>query len=324
MSHYSPIIPQVCNVLEQHGDRLSLADLARAVGTSPSEVRRQVEAYADLEPERADDQYAGDFYHLVIDPADQVSDDPEPSDDDWVVLNVTSERVVGVEQFDAAVLAPLYQAAERLLLEEPDNEDLQEAVATLRQRFLPGILRPRHFRGPWVGELGRAIQEQRRVRIVYSRIWNPGVTERVIDPYALVHTSRGAEVDAGPVDSDGQIRTFLVSRIRELEVLDESFDRPEDAADLSIAQRALTRITGFVPPSGRWVLDKWAERVEVDSEDATGLQFTAHVLPPVEWRCALMMLMAGPEAWIDQPDLDAEKGVLAERLLAHHRLNAAG
>jgi proteasome accessory factor C len=90
---------------------------------------------------------------------------------------------------------------------------------------------------------------------------------------------------------------------------------------MSLAQRALTRITGFVPPSGRWVLDKWAERVEVDSEDATGLQFTAHVLPPVGWRCALMMLMAGPEAWLDEPALDAEKGVLAERLLAHHGLD---
>ena len=155
-------------------------------------------------------------------------------------------------------------------------------------------------------------------------MWNPGVTERIIEPYEIVHTSRGAEVDAGPIDDAGQIRTFLVSRIRAMEVLDEGFDRPEGATDLSIAQRELTRITGFVPTSGRWVLDKWAERVEVVSEDATGLEFSAHVLPPVAWRCALMMLMAGPEAWVDDPDLDAEKRVLADRLLAHHRLVSEG
>lgn len=315
-----PLIVDICRVLEQHGDRLALAVVASAVHAPVDEVRREIQAFGNLESDRPAAAYAGDLYRLVIDPVDELSDDPAPSDDDWVVLNVDSEQILGIHQFDAAVLGPLYAAAEQLLAEEPGNEVLRQATERLRLRFLPGVQPLQQFRGARNAVLRDAIERRRRVRIVYSRQWNPGLTERVIEPYELVHTSRGPEVDAGPVDGAGQIRTFLVHRIRELEVLDEAFERPADATELSVAKRALTRITGFVPPAGRWVLDKWAERVTVVAEDPTGVRFVAHVLPPVGWRCGLMMLMAGPTAWLDDVTLDEQRAVLARRLLEHHGL----
>jgi proteasome accessory factor C len=320
MAEYSPVMLDVCRVLEQHDGRLTFAQLAVALHADVDEVRRQVEAFADLDSSATLDLYLPERSYLLIDPADPAAEDPLPSDDDWVTLTSSATEVLGIEQFDATVLGPLYQAAERLLLEEPANETLQDATAVLRQRFLPGIRRPRHVNAPRVAELSRAIEQRRRVRIVYSRAWNPGVTERVIEPYELNHSSRGAEVDAGPLDDDGEIRTFLVNRIRALEVLDETFVRHVDAGERCIAARGLTPVTGFVPHRGRWAVDKWAERVEVGRQDETGLEFTAHLLPPVQWRCALMMLMAGPDAWLYEDDLDAERVGLAERLLAHHQL----
>ncbi len=106
-----------------------------------------------------------------------------------------------------------------------------------------------------------------------------------------------------------------------MEVLDDTFERPHDAATMSIAKRELTRVTGYVPHVGRWALEKWAERVVVRREDDTGVEFAAHVLPPVTWRCAIMMLMAGPEAFLHDAELNRETSALAARLLGHHGLS---
>jgi proteasome accessory factor C len=319
MSGYRTLIADVCRILEHHGS-LTLRQLAETLGAPVGEVRRQAEAYADLDTAATLESYLGDASYLLIDPADPDDWEAPPSDDDWVVLKDSEQAVLGIEQFDADVLGPLYQAAEELLLEEPYNDDLRDAAALLRKRFLAGMRRPRHYNARAVGLLGSAIRECRKVRIVYSRAWEPGVTERVIEPYVLIHTSRGAEVDAGPIDEQGQIRTFLVNRIRSLEVLDETFDRPGDAQDRSAVARQPTTVVGYVTHEGRWAIEKWSEDFSVKSQDAAGMAFEAQVLPPVPWRCALMMLMAGPDCSWDGDKLDREVGVLAQRLIEQHRL----
>lgn len=320
MTGYSSLIGGICEVLEQHGGGLSIGTLAKALDAHPAEVRRQVEAYADLETAATLEEFVGDTSYLLIEPADPYADGAPPSDEDLVTLNASAREVLGIEQFDAVVLGPLYQSAERLLVEEPDNQDLRDAAVLLRKRFLPGIRRPRHFNTRRVGELGRAIREHRRVRIIYSRAWQPGVSERVIEPYAVHHTSRGAEVDAGPVDEAGQIRTFLVNRIRELTVLEETFERPQDAEALSASARQLTDVSGYVTHAGRWAVEKWAESFTVTDRDEAGVAFVAQVLPPVEWRSGLMMLLAGPGSRLDDRSLDQQRAAVARRLLAHHGL----
>ena len=54
--------------------------------------------------------------------------------------------------------------------------------------------------------------------------------------------------------------------------------------------------------------------------DEAGLMFTAHLLPPVEWRCALMRIAAGPALDLNDKDLDREAALLAAQLLDHHGL----
>ena len=323
MTAYAPLVLEVCRLLDQQGGELSIGELARALAQAPDEVRRQVSAYADVDLDPAIDLAWGSVF-LSIEPFDAESDDPQPSDDDRVCLDAASEDVLGVEQFDATVLGPLYQAAEDLLFEEPGNEDLEDAVVLLRQRFLSGVRRRRLAGARWVAELRQAIDGRRRVRITYSRAWEPGVTERVIEPYDLTYTSRGAEVDAGPLDDSGAIRTFLVPRIRRLEVLEDQFDPPDDALALCVAARELTPVEGYVRHDRRWVLDKSCERVDVGPTDEGGFIFTAHVLPPVNWRCALMQITAGRAIDFNDASYEQEARVLARRLWAHHRLDDTG
>ena len=64
----------------------------------------------------------------------------------------------------------------------------------------------------------------------------------------------------------------------------------------------------------------WAERVDQGDSDGYGVIFTAWLLPPLPQRIGLMMLLAGPDAYLDDPDLDGHRAELARELLAHHGL----
>ena len=90
-------------------------------------------------------------------------------------------------------------------------------------------------------EFHRAVLDRRKIKIIYSRAWYPGVTERVIEPYAMVRTRRGWEVDAGPVDDHGRLRTYLLTGVQSFSVLDETFERPADVDALLRAQRGRRR-----------------------------------------------------------------------------------
>ena len=65
-----------------------------------------------------------------------------------------------------------------------------------------------------------------RMRITYSNTWIPKVDTRTIEPYRVMSTSRGYEVDAGPLDATGAPRTFLITQVRDWEVLPDTFTPP--------------------------------------------------------------------------------------------------
>jgi predicted DNA-binding transcriptional regulator YafY len=168
-------------------------------------------------------------------------------------------------------------------------------------------------------ELHRAAQERRRVRIVYARTWQPGTAERIVEPYRVLRTRRGWEVDAGPVDDAGRIRTYLVSGIGELSVLDEAFERPPDVDELIARQRASVTVELVVPQTGRWAVERFAESVALLADDEESVKVRAALLPPVEQRVGLILICAGPEAFVTAPRSMLDAGAdLARRLLDHH------
>jgi proteasome accessory factor C len=319
MSAYRQIITEVVAMVEEMAQPLTLRELSEALSVPCGEIRRQVVAF-----DSGDDgiDYDGTRPAVFIDPAGDEWGDYGPSDDDRVkVVGAAMRERLGVERFDASVLAPLYQAAAALAEQEPQNTELASAAEGLLTQFLPGLRRRDPFRAELIGQLGRAISENGRVRIRYSRAWKPGVFSRTVEPYRIVHTRRGAELDAGPPAADGTIRTYLVSRIYRVEVLDSTFVRPGDAEERCDAARVLTTVRGQVPIERLWVIERAAEETRTWNLEPGIVAFEADLLPPVAWRAGRMMAVAGAGARLEDPALAAGAAQIARELWDHHGLD---
>lgn len=312
-------LPEVFALLAAHPNGLALTELGERLGAPAEELRADLLAFftADL----------GGLLGLsrpsvleFVGP-DGLDEDPNRAEIVRIVDERPSEEL-GVEYVDAASLGLVYASARALLEVEPQNEDLAGALDVLAETLFGDTLEhssPHAWNGP-LEPLQEAARERRRVRIVYSRSWYLGVTERVIDPYLLVQTRRGWEVDAGPPDADGTLRTFLLSNIREFEVLDETFEPPADLAAKLEAQRATRTVTVRIPHTARWAADMYAERVRVVEDDELTVTVELDLLEPVERRVGLLLLAAGEDASVvSPPRMIRAVSEIAGELLAHHR-----
>jgi predicted DNA-binding transcriptional regulator YafY len=319
-------LPEVFARLAASPDGLALQDLADAFDTSVAELRQDLLAFytADI---------GGEWLLSrpeVLEFLGPDGDTEDPGTADVVRLVAESPIDLGVEYVDAGELGRVHAAAQALLEIEPDNVELAEALDVLAETMFgqaageattdgAGTESPAAAPNGLLPRLRRAQGEGRVVRIVYSRAWEPGVTEREIEPWRLVQTRRGWEVDAGPVDDQGRIRTYLISNIRSVEVLDRAFVVPDDVDDLLARQRATTRVRVLLPQESRWVADFYAEQVSFVEDDERDVVVDLELLPPVEDRIGRLLLTAGPTATVlDPPALDSAGVVLAEELLLHH------
>jgi predicted DNA-binding transcriptional regulator YafY len=312
-------LPEVFARLAEHPDGLPLSALADELDIKVDELREDLAAFftADL------GIMLGLYRPDVLEFLGPDGDEALPADAQ-VVRIVQPPEELGVEHVDAAELALVYSAARALADIEPDNADLLGALDVLTETLFGDAVAPAppvaaaRWNRP-LPVLQQAQEQRRRVRIVYSRSWVHGVGERVIEPYRLVQTRRGWEVDAGPVGDNGTLRTFLLSNIREAELLDETFEPPADLGSLLEAQRATTTVRVCLPQDGRWAADMYAERVTFVADDPESVVVDVDLLPPLGRRVAMLVLAAGPEAFVVSPqELDREVGLLAEELLIHH------
>ena len=314
-------LPHVLEVLTAYPNGLALDDLAEQVGAETAELREDLLAFytAEVEPfglERA--QHGLEF--LGSD-----GDDVDPNKAE--VVRISGDLgldELGVHHLTAGELALLYAAASRLQDLDPDDEHLAAAVDALAETMFDEPSTPEgeeHYAWEeFLAPLHEGISQRRKVRIVYSRAWYSGVSDRVIEPYRLVSTRRGWEVDAGPLDDAGVMRTFLLSNIREAELLDDTYEVPDDLEELLVRQRETARIRVRLPQAGRWAGDMYAEEVHVVDEDELVIALDLDLLPPLEHRLGLLMLAAGTSSEVVSPvDLAKTGPALAEELLAHHR-----
>ena len=317
-------LPEVFELLAEHPDGLPLVDLAARLEVPVEELRQDLLAFfvADV----------GGLLGLsrpdVLDFIGADGDDVDPNEAEIVrLIDERPTEELGVEYVDASELALIYTAATALLEIDPDDADLAGAIAVLTETMFgeegadAGI--PTSA-GP-LEALQDAARRRRKVRIVYSRSWYAGVTERVVDPYRLVQTRRGWELDAGPPDEAGALRTFLLPNIRECEVLDEEYTAPPRLPALLEAQRATSTVRVRIPHQARWAADMYAEQVDVVGDDELDVTLDLALLPPVEQRLGLLLLAAGPDAAVlDPAGLVAAGPRLAAELLAHHRSVGSG
>jgi predicted DNA-binding transcriptional regulator YafY len=320
-------LPEVFALLTVQPGGLPLAELASQVGVPVDELREDLLAFytADLNP-----MLFGLSRPTVLEFLGPDGDDVDPNDAE--VVRVVDERPgdeLGVEHMNAAELGLVYSAAKALLDIDPDDEGLRDAIAVIVETMWGPVAQERPASldtpgpRPWnqpLEPLEDAVAGHRKTRIVYSRAWSEGVRDRVIEPYRLVKTRRGWEVDAGPPDTDGRIRTFLLPHIRECEVLDETFVPPPDLESRLSAQRTTTRVRVRIPHAARWAADFYAEHAAVVEDDELAVTLDLDLLPPVEHRIGLLLLIAGENAQVLQPAAMVAAGpALAAELLAHHR-----
>ncbi len=313
-------LARVFGILLHHPDGLSLTALADETGVDADDLRADLVVFMNRDlPVDSDLALTAGLGLEFIGPDGEQT---ESRNAERVRLTSASPLTeLGLEYLGADVLGPLYRAARDLSAIEPGNVVLAGALEQLTATLLAGIDAGTPYGGPFAAALRQAAKDRRRVRIDYWRAWRPGISSRVIEPYRVVSTRRGFEVDAGPPDEAGQIRTFLVSGIRELTTLDERFERPSDVAERIARSRTLTPVRLVVPRDRSWVVERFAERVRVSRAD-DDLEVVADLLPPVADRLGLIMTIAGPDAFVVEPrDLENAGALLARRLLAHHGLD---
>ncbi|MBB6380787.1 putative DNA-binding transcriptional regulator YafY [Pseudonocardia eucalypti] len=201
-------------------------------------------------------------------------------------------------------------AATRLKLLAALPAELRERAGQLADCFhldAPGWYRDREH-VPRLAELAEAVWQRRPVRLRYLRWAQPHEIERTVRPLGLV-------VKAGTwylVAQAERIRTYRVSRILELAVLDDTFDRPTGfdlaaywtdyldqfdrrrhraTAKLRVTPGALTHLPGAsvlsTTPDGRHEVELPIESVEWAVPELLRLGGDVEVLAPDDLRAAM-------------------------------------
>ena len=232
----------------------------------------------------------------------------DPDDDDGDASTATMVRLgvpdpgaeLGVSRMKLAAVARMYRLASDAAAMNPDDQVLASAVRKLHDGVLPG------FRlieaEPWsqLDELRAAIESRHRVKITYARAWAPMIEEAMIEPYGVLRTHRGWELDAAPGDERSELRTYLLSNVRSLEVSSETFEMPSDALEMIKRHRREQVVIMELPSAARWAVDKYAERVELLDDGAQLARLKVILLQPYRLR-GLMLVAGGAAARVVEP-----------------------
>ncbi|HET9260667.1 MAG TPA: WYL domain-containing protein [Acidimicrobiia bacterium] len=126
-----------------------------------------------------------------------------------------------------------------------------------------------------VGVLREAAGKQQVVHISYRSVAKEEMTERDIEPWSVFATL-GRWYVLGHCRLVDDQRTFRIDRIRQLEVLDETFERPvavpEPGVGYSPSEGDIECVIDL-EPSARWVLEYYPVEVLADGEDIVRIKF---------------------------------------------------
>lgn len=302
-------LSKVLNLLHAHPRGLSISYLADEVGVPEKRLREEILDFytADTLGVRPDT--------IVFVSADGREQDPAQAD----VVRVVSDRPsaeLGVELLSPQRWLEVYETASRVAQMQPDDADLAAAVEIIRLRILGEL--PRRPESDTGRAISEAISDRRVITLEYSRAWTPGVIEATVWPLRLVETTRGWELDA--LHLDGELRTYIVDRIRAVEITGDTFEPPEGIQGQLAEHRQVTTVDLVVPHGYRWAVDRYAESSEVIDSDEGDVQIRAEFLPPVAERVGLVLVTA-PDSFVPAGDYQDAGRDVARTLLAHHGLD---
>lgn len=199
---------------------------------------------------------------------------------------------------------------------------LESAVAKLSKVVMPDadtsltvdVLDQSHN----VGVLRDAAAESRVVRIVYRSVGKEETTEREIEPWSVFATLGRWYVLGYCRLVDGQ-RTFRVDRIRELEVLEETFDRPESVPEPGVgyspSKDDITCVIDLAS-AARWVLEYYPVDVVRESSRSTRIRFHS---PDTEVPARLLLRLGTHARLVEGPEVAARVAEIGRELLSRYQ-----
>ncbi len=208
-----------------------------------------------------------------------------------------------------AMWGRLYREAAQGALAKLDNllpdEQRQEVAWAQRSLAVTGLHRADlEELAPFLDKLRRAVRERRRVHMRYRSGGKAGVSERRLDPFALVHRW-GWWYAIGFCHLRQALRSFRVDRIQELALTNQTFDSPPDfslqeylAGEFQAQPKQQARLH-FFPQWAHIAQDNLSfwEAVDMQADGAIIVTFST---PDLEW-AASIALAYGPIVEVLEP-----------------------
>jgi proteasome accessory factor C len=167
--------------------------------------------------------------------------------------------------------------------------------------------------------LQQAVAERRRIRLDYYSYGRDELTHRDVDPWRI-HAEQGRWYLEGWCHESGDVRVFRVDRVADAEVLDTTFDAPDDVPQVSVFRPHPDdpRVTLELAPSARWVVEQYPVEAVEETGDG-GVRVTLAVVARPWFERLLVNL--GPAARVtDAPaGLDGAGAAAARRILTRYR-----
>ena len=286
------------------GRTLAAADVCEQLQISDAELREDVNVLNVV-------NFGGGSYVLYAEVAADgtIEVDPEPYSDNFArparLLPVEAKALVAAidligEHLPAGSLTSARDKIVAALGSDPMEQGLQIASATGDDTEIARVV-------------SGAIAARRLLRLEYYKPSEDQLSERVVEPYALINGREGWYVGAFDRGKD-DVRHFRLDRIKAAEAIDERFThRPEvdPAADVDGWPR-----TGEVPASSRarvWISPeraRWArEERDVDQELSDGSVIVELAFAGTDWLVREVLKEAG-DAVVLEPS-EAREAVLA-------------
>lgn len=169
-----------------------------------------------------------------------------------------------------------------------------------------------------VGVLREAAANQKVVHITYRSVAKEETTERDIEPWSVFATI-GRWYVVGHCRLVDDQRTFRIDRIRELEVLDEGFERPRKVPEPGVGyvpQPGDIACTIDLSPPARWVLEYYPVEVVSDSKRKTRIRFHS---PDTEVPARLLLRLGTDARLIEGDEVRQRVAEIGESLLSKYR-----
>lgn len=238
---------------------------------------------------------------VIIDAADFFSKAPRLTPSEALGLLAAGMTVIGSGEASPALEAAVSKLSRVVM---PDA-DTSLTVDVLDQS--------RH-----VGSLRDAAADSKVVHLVYRSVGKEETTERDVEPWS-VFTTLGRWYVLGHCRLVDGHRTFRVDRIKEMEVLDETFERPDQVPDPGVgyspSEGDVTCVLDL-GPSARWVLEYYPVEVVRESARSTRIRFHS---PDAEVP-ARLLLRLGPDArLVEGPEVAGRVSEIGHTLLGKYR-----